>query len=284
MPWGPAPTFDLVVPSDAGPNDPAVTIGQTMPPELIAFYAPATVVNGIIMRKNAQTYIYDVLVVPTVGLPFRAVGTIESIAFTIVEEYRIQPVGFGGARMTFSGDVFLTGAWRIDGLDAPRGFLGGQSCAPGASVTMATSAAVGTEVAVPAGTWTGSGQPTFNFLPGRLYRVPISCNLYASNAGNRAKVQLRKIGGGALLISKYATLVNAPGAVESHDWTCYLQNLTAATVSTQIDMTVTMVAGAGNVNLFAEVLAASIAPTEFAIEDIGSVASNPSLANAARAV
>jgi hypothetical protein len=98
--WGVDPA-GLTVPPFAGPNDPAVQIGDAteLPAALIAAYLPDVVVAGTIYRQNSQTYTYDVLVDPQLGTSYRAVGGIESIGLTIAEMYRIQPFGFGDIRM-----------------------------------------------------------------------------------------------------------------------------------------------------------------------------------------
>lgn len=60
MGWGPAPTTQLIIPSDAGPNDPRVEIGPVVPPELVAFYAPNLVTSCMLGYADGTRYQYTV--------------------------------------------------------------------------------------------------------------------------------------------------------------------------------------------------------------------------------
>jgi hypothetical protein len=62
--WAVLPVFSLTIPSNAGPNDPRIVIGDAtiMPASLVTFYAglALTIIGGQINFLNATTYTYQI--------------------------------------------------------------------------------------------------------------------------------------------------------------------------------------------------------------------------------
>ena len=106
MPWGPAPMISLVLPEDAGPNDPQIDIGTDNPPDLVAYYAGFgdTLIQSFIFRANATDYTYLALVVGG-GIPFMALGS--SNAAGVNEMETIFQIGANPELILGSGGVGL---------------------------------------------------------------------------------------------------------------------------------------------------------------------------------
>jgi hypothetical protein len=51
----------LTLPANAGPNDPAIVLGDEIPPELVTFYGGTTIISAIIFRKASNLYGYIAL-------------------------------------------------------------------------------------------------------------------------------------------------------------------------------------------------------------------------------
>lgn len=80
MPWGPAPIVTLTIPEDAGPDDPAIDIGDpsVIPQSLIDYYAAlaSTVVGAMILRQDSELYEWLALVLDPGG-PSLTLGSSE---------------------------------------------------------------------------------------------------------------------------------------------------------------------------------------------------------------
>lgn len=102
MPWGPAPTFQVIVPSNAGPNDPRIEIGSDMPADLIAKYAavgsPETIIGGIVWYKGTatQAYFFIILTVSAGASSRLCIGGRTENTLAINEYFNIQVFSGGG--------------------------------------------------------------------------------------------------------------------------------------------------------------------------------------------
>lgn len=174
-----------------------------------------------------------------------------------------------------AGDIVVNDGFTSDrdiGLqDIGHGILGG------AGVTT-----VGlNEIALTAASWnTAPGQePSASFKPGRVAKVSIEINQFLSAVATTVGyLRLRRgsetIVGTLLHEWEYELHTNA-GAV-CRQWTCYVKNTTANTITTALSVSVIKVAGAPNITIGG--------PCTVLIEDVGSIANNPSRAAMAAAL
>jgi hypothetical protein len=65
----------LTLPANAGPNDPAIVIGDEIPPELVAFYG-TSIISAMIFRLTAGNYDYIALISLAGVAPAMATGTV----------------------------------------------------------------------------------------------------------------------------------------------------------------------------------------------------------------
>lgn len=107
MPWGPAPTFQLIIPSTAGPNDARIEVGADMPADLVAKYGglgdPETIVGGIVFYKGTATQAYFYLILTrSAGLSTRlCIGGRTESTLEIGEYFNIQVFNSGGFSITW---------------------------------------------------------------------------------------------------------------------------------------------------------------------------------------
>lgn len=271
---------------------------QPLPPPLdtYLFYGSALADSGIIAYQATPTDDdYDFLVhIPTPGTSIWLFGAVLNGAVIESGGTPGRPAALSTAfdgSGKFTIDMSLAGLatnpgtvlndFRVDTISQGRGPQSAYSCAPFAPVTMATS--VGVEATVAAGTWTLNPGPWF-FYPNRIYRIDLALNLFASVVPSRAQIRLRRTGGGTEVVTKFWSAVAAPGIVESHDYFAYLMTNNPAGLSAALDLTIQRVAGAGNVNLYAEATAGgNIMPCSMNLVDITDQA-NAGLANAAKII
>lgn len=285
MPWGIAPTFSLVIPSDAGPNDPQIDIGSDIPANLTAYYATfgLTVVNGTIYRYDATQYNYTVLCIGGgPGNVILATGACDSTgtviqatsiqnvpgqpSFTIGEQAGAYPpvtVSFivqQNVQTQFSGIFDWTpGAAGIDflmqGISHPRGTVGfGRATANSAGIVAPASAViVSTNAAV-------------TFREGRAYRFTYTGSHFSSAAGILGQYSITRAGGGgfALGLGNGRTEGGASTAV------CYSkEGVRAAGAGNLTDtVEVTLAALAGTVTAFGS----AAVPRHLIVEDVGEAA------------
>lgn len=141
MGWTTGPTRQLIIPSDAGPNDPRIVIGGPLPADLVAYYTShgETAISGTIYYKDAVGYEYEVLVKPAAGTySVLAYGGRDSGVGTVNETYRIDSAGGSGGAITvgkyngfpvLSSQKFINGA----GLEIVDGFAQIHGTVPNAS-------------------------------------------------------------------------------------------------------------------------------------------------------
>jgi hypothetical protein len=282
----------LTQPPFAGPNDPAIVIfPDPIPVELVAYYAaevPAsTVIAVIITRKDADSYVYQALITNAIIGMALAVGVREN---NVSELYRIIPADLSpqiifGRRET--GTVEIDGllllssffspaelridtpavAFTIDGVSAPRVFLGANSTNLG---TVATSGGAGGEVAVPSASW-NLGEPTFNFVNGRVYEVYFGAYLHYTGTPV-VNVKLRKGAASTTgtLLGLLQFIGHPAGALQLYT-RALVKNNSGADVATKLSMTVQNFTGGASGSIYGDAAAlCAIIP-----RDIGNVGSLP---------
>lgn len=158
-----------------------------------------------------------------------------------------------------------------DGFANPRD-IGFQDVAYGILGGVGVTTVAGAEIALTSASWnTAPGQePSADFKPGRIYKVTLEINQFASAVATHiAFLRLRR--GSATIVGtllhewEYEILTNA-GAV-TRQWYCYIKNSTSATITTALSVSVQKVAGAGNITIGG--------PCNMLIEDVGNTVNNP---------
>jgi hypothetical protein len=266
---------------------------STIPAALTAYYAAQTpsavVISGIIMYQDPSNYIYDVLVDPSSGDSYRAVGTI--LSGSVVEEYRINPGtqiwgGSGGnptaATVVFNSGVFIDAlakpvpvpkTFQIDGIGAARGIRKANVSVGGTVVTTVA----GAEIAVPSVQWLW--EPSYNFYDDHLYKATIMGGCYESaTVTGQATVRVRQGTQsitGTQLVAFRQTVPAVGGSVPTMESTGYFKNTSGATVATKLSLTVQKIISAGNFSLYGD----ANFPLMVVIEDVGTVTTNPELAD-----
>lgn len=306
----------LRLPSNAGPDDPQTIIGPDIDDQLAAYYDPALVVSNIIFQyqefSNGDVVAhYIAQIVPELSTPYIAVGvigeTLGSDPF-VRESFRVSiGPGGGGTAPLIVGDPFQTfplnsgaqflgplvlglndgqdsaasATFTIDNVAAPRGVRGeGTGTTVG---TVATSS--GTEVAIPAASWTT--EPEADFYDGRLYQVDVQVGAFPSAATNSiTRVRLRKGSAtitGTLLCTWWLQM-NTQTATTAPTFmlTGYVKNTSGAKVTTKLSVTNTRHGGAASTSLFMN--SSTPLPGILVVRDIGAVADWAALAAVAVSV
>lgn len=195
----------LIIPSNAGPNDDAIIIGDGVPTEVTAFYAPGTVVGCIVFRDAATDYVYMAFVNPTIGRSFVAFGGIESVGATLSEALRIVP-GLGGSILVAEANLsiekifglfgqlelnatsfinMVTPDVRVNGISIPIG-VRGETGSFGSSGNIAVETVMFTT-------------PVITFKQGRAYQVKMHCWGLSSTTANIITWRVKRNTGGALV-------------------------------------------------------------------------------------
>jgi hypothetical protein len=114
-----------------------------------------------------------------------------------------------------------------------------------------------------------------DFEPGRAYRVTLHYQGSGNTAGDCVAFRMRttNLAGTSLFDSLRTHILNVGGAIVNGETSQIIYNATAATVSTVIVGTVYRMAGAGTVQMFANVSN----PVWILVEDIGSTADYPGI-------
>lgn len=163
------------------------------------------------------------------------------------------------------------------------GYCGGSPVSPPNGQYMMSggfpASSTGVEVAVPSLSWTV--EPTYTFLPGRLYRItaqlaPNFSLATAQWAAFRVREGSASIVG--TVVGKF--YVQGPagfsGSGASNSQIMYAK--AASTVSTKLSLTVQLLAGGGAARIYGGEAAG---PTFISVEEIGSIAASPNLAGMA---
>lgn len=297
---------ELTIPMGAGLGAPSVYIGQRVPAELAAYYAPDMVVQAIVYRNPSGAYYWTAFVVPELGDPFVSTGVhafaLGDVPFTR-ETYRavlgqgaggntglllgVTGAGSGspgagsaggltylqvvdgarldlltGAHMTIDTGSDLTveqgtievtaagmlaieagSAYTIDGLSAPRAYLGASVASSG---TAATSA--GGEVAIGA----YDIQPTLTWYDQRIYRIDAQVHVSGTVASTPYRVRVYH---GANLLLAFDGETTADTTVRRSQsavgW-CY--NNSGGPLTGVLSASIQRMAGAGNVSLYGDSL------------------------------
>lgn len=161
---------------------------------------------------------------------------------------------------------------------APAGFVGANTTDNG---TVATG--TGTEQAVPSASW--DNEPTYVFPPGRMYEVTVAGGAFSSvGTAQAANIRLREgaatTSGTILGTWEHIAPAGYNGAAISFTYVTYIQNSRTTVVSTKLSLTIQRILGASNYSLYGD---ASV-PLSVAVQDIGTVAGNPELADIAVSV
>lgn len=277
MPWGNAPTTQLTAPSDAGPNDPSIIIfPDTVPADIVAFYAPDTVVEVILMQQAANEYLAFVFVDPVVGRSFVDVGGLESVGgvYSPGMRWRIGTIGTDTSTRLLGPTSIAPGVeWFIDDIAAPRGLRDANVTDNG---TVATSAA-GAEAAVPAASW--DNEPTFDFPDNGLFKLTCIGNVInAAATAQLGQIKIRKgsasVAGTILGLTEWPVAAGFAGLGIGFVFHSWVKNTSGATVSTKLSATIQRVAGAGNFSLHGD----APRPLRIEVEHIGDPADQPGIA------
>jgi len=202
--WDNNPITSLIVPTLAGPNDPAIVLGADIPPELVAYYAPAIVVAVLIFRQDANDYAYQALL-NLAGVPF-AEGIVN--AGVVYEQFEMFK-GTTASQMSFFGSILqLEGgalnvrlASALNVLDAGSALnIGSSSSAPDGDFNIddrsqgrgfitsvestANGAAIGAETV-------DLTLPSATYYNGRAYEARIVTHYFASAPPSTCVTRLR---------------------------------------------------------------------------------------------
>jgi hypothetical protein len=236
------------VPTFGGPPD--IVIGLTVPAELIAYYAAApdnhNVIQGILYRQTATTYVYDIEIQHKVtGVISRAVGI--AVAAVVAEHNRItaqgvkaiQEIGLhsaadvrfkltsglflddttllqiaagasevvNGALIVQAGGAFgVEGVFTIDAITAPRGLKSTANTTDNGTVV--TTPAGGAETAVASANW--DTEPTLALRNNGLWRGFLTGYYIESTGAGGIIVQTRVRKGAATVAGTQLTLGQYP--------------------------------------------------------------------------
>lgn len=269
----------LILPWGAGPNSPAVVLGETIPAELQTFYTTTTGLGPVIavkiMRVDAVTYVYEALVNQGSLLPLMCVGTVSGTDVT--ELYQIKdarmefdtlPESFFPCQYEFGrGDgVFPIGQggyvslladvdWKLDTISAPRGYRI-RDVFSGANVnTTGAEAIIGTS-------------DTMNFLQDRAYRIGMAC-LVESATSAVYVLRLRTVNAaGQILLQFGDNSRGGAGASRYEQREVIVRNSSGGDISKAVVLT-----GAGGTGANPMIYShASTAPRTVTVEDIGAAA------------
>jgi hypothetical protein len=264
--WGVSPN-NITLPPFAGPNAPAVVVGPDIPAALQAYYG-GTVVGAIIMRTNANNYVYWAQT-STLGSGVH-VGT--SFNGTIAEVETIAGSGLGGSDITFGvgpGDTLLTYVDGVtvdfdtgsdlqrEGLSMPRGNLMNwisQAASPVAAAGVDTTAFA-----------TGTG---FTFRARRAYEVRFTGQYLVSAAATTIVQRIRLDTGVGDSISSVRFFPGITTTTSMHAWNVFCVGAANVSVS---DIVITMQPTGGT----CQISGAQRAPTIVKIDDVGSAFDYP---------
>lgn len=230
----------VTLPSGAGPNDPAIVLGDQIPANLVAYYAGfggQVVIAAMIFRLSATEYDWIALV-DDGGLTSLAMGAANATGLDeITSMYRNGAVptlvlgsGQNSTVAVDTGSLFSirNGAmFNIDGITQGRGLVAQASA-------VASTGAIGAETVT-------LTSPAKTYTAGRCYEVRLLSNLAASVLNNQAILRLRIAGGGAIAAEERSGLLPAVGSFASETHAAQFQ--VASTGSYTWDETITATAG-----------------------------------------
>lgn len=115
------PAFQLIIPSNAGPNDPRIEIGGTLPPDLVAYYAANsyTAISGIVFYDPPDEYEYMILALNAAGAGTLCFGSRNSAGVADTFQLR-SSTGVAVPTVTFGqfldnlGQVILASTFTLD--------------------------------------------------------------------------------------------------------------------------------------------------------------------------
>ena len=171
------------------------------------------------------------------------------------------------------------GNFIIADTGAPVGYMGANTTDNG---TVATG--TGTEQNVPSASW--DNEPTFVFPPGRMVEVTVVGGAFNSlGTAQAANIRVRKgaatIVGTVLGTWEHISPAGYLGAAISFTYITYIKNSRAsAAVSTKLSLTIQRILGAGSYSLYGD----ATVPLSVAVQDIGTIARHPELADIAVSV
>lgn len=161
---------------------------------------------------------------------------------------------------------------------AAGGWMGANTTDNG---TVATG--TGTEQAIPSASW--DNEPTYVFPDGRMFLMTVVGGAFSSVAtAQAANIRIRKgaqtIVGTVLGTWEHIAPAGFLGAAISFTYVTYVKNTSGATVSSKLSLTIQRISGASNYSLYGD----ATVPLSIAVEDIGTVARHPELADIAVSV
>lgn len=252
MPWGPAPTSTLFIPSDAGPSDPQVVIGEAIPADLVAWYLtsspdpPETVINGTILRLDGDDYQWDLLVINPLQGPVHVWGRCLSggfqegarlwtrvdtgLTFQVTNFIADFPI-LANLLVADGGqiDFGILAEWLINGVSQPRGNV------------MFQAFATNVNVVSPANGVVLLGTAGVSYDPGRAFECLIDGNWSNTVAGTTALLTL--CNGVGTVIGGAQRSQAMPVAQNSEPYRFLFCNSTGAPIATQMSVKAQPAAG-----------------------------------------
>lgn len=209
----------LTLPYGAGPDTPQIFLGYPPPDDLVAHYAPDTVVAALLFEQDSNDYLYIALIDPLAGRSYVDFGGKESLGLTITTSLRMRL----GAGLGVSGDTgfdIVSDAYTIRGVAAGRGLIG-------QGVSTANSAAITTGTAIQT-----NGNCTFG--NGRAFRMVQTATWRASVANTQPTLFFRAGAGAPGAGDVYGSVPGRPitsaagGQLETYE--CVFVNTSGADV------------------------------------------------------
>ena len=285
------PTFQLIIPTNAGPNDRRIEIGSVLPADLVAFYTGGsyTPIAGMVLYNPPDEYDYIIYCITAGGLTAICVGTRNT--FGVAESFEVTPtLGSANATITFgqfatsfgfiqggssfvvtgagsditasaggsigcvgTGSVDIFGDFFIDGIDGYRGIKARADA-------VANSAAIGAEAVV-------LTTPAMDFLDGRAYRITWRGRL-VSSAALTGTVRIRRTNAAGQLLDVWQWIY---GAAQSLGFMNQIIVRRTAGSTLNSTIAITLQASAGTITQSA----AATDVRYLQVEDVGPAASYP---------
>lgn len=294
MPWGPAPTTELVVPSDAASGAPQVRIGAQVPPDLQTFWQngsganamtgsglpanfPFTLIAAAFFDETfngTPAYNYLGLIDGTNGVNRYAYLVIGSSLGDVYAAFAISRPA-GGPTVVLNGSnisanrldivnalaVLAGGAFQIDGVDQGRGLVGftGSQAAPVNSVSSTAEISVLTIAGCV-------------FKNQRAFRIELR-GFHNSTAAQDVRYRARTVSLTGQIIADFGDIpiVSTASGGEGFYAEELVRNVTGADVTHDVLTTMSLLAGAVTVNLTSR----NSSPVYMRITDIGPASQYP---------
>jgi hypothetical protein len=222
----------LILPWGAGPNDPAIVLGEDVPAELVAYYNdaldPGLVQRVQLFRVSATDYEYLALIEVFPTTTAVAMGKVS--AGTVREAIRWSAdTSIGEGNDGSWGALFVNGPLVVHGRSP--GWGPGQ----GAAAT-ANTGAIGAETVT-------LTLPSQTYTDGRAYRFEVRQVVQGSAAGNQAIYRIRRgtTVAGTLISGTFSRRTEL--FFDDHSFNAVIKNNSGADITTQLVLTAQVTAG-----------------------------------------